>query len=87
MQDQNTRVSNFIGANIMINQVSTVYQVTLPTLRFGHCLNWYGMFSRLNILIGARLYTQNGSLYFYEVFDNGRLLLVEEESSIMSSAK
>ena len=44
------------------------------------------MFSRLNILIGARFYTQNGSLYFYEVLDNGRLLLVEE-SSILASAK
>ena len=45
------------------------------------------MFSTLNILIGAHFYTQNGSLYFYEVLDNGRLLLIEEESSIMSSAK
>ena len=87
VQDQKSRVSNFRGANIMITQVSTVYQVTLPTLSFGHCLNWYGMFSRLNILIGARLYTQNGSLYFYEVCDNGRLLVVEEESSIVSSAR
>ena len=45
------------------------------------------MFSILNILIGARLYYQNGSLYFYEVWDNGRLILVEEESPIMSAAK
>ena len=87
VQDQKTRVSNFRGANIMLSQVSMVYQVTLPTLRFGHFQNWYDIFSTLNILIGARFYTQNGSLYFYEVLDNGRLLLMEEESSIMSSAK
>ena len=66
---------------------TTVYQVTLPTLSFGHFQNWYGMFSTLNILIGARFYTQDGNIHFYEVLDNGRLLLVEEESSIMSSAK
>ena len=45
------------------------------------------MFSTLNILIGVRLYHQNGSLYFYEVLDNGRLILVAEESPIMSAAK
>ena len=70
----------------MVSQVSLVYQVTLPTLQFGHFQNWYGMFSTLNILIGAHCYNQNGSLYFYEVLDNSRLFLVEE-SSIMSSAK
>ena len=45
------------------------------------------MFSTLNILIGARLYNQNGNLYFYEVRDNGSLILVEEESPIMSAAR
>ena len=42
------------------------------------------MFSTLNILIGACLYNQNGNLYFYEVLDNGRLFLVEEEAPIIS---
>ena len=71
----------------MLSRVLTVYQVTMPSLQFDHFQSWYGIFSTFNILIGARLHHQNGSLYFYEVLDNGRLLLVEEESSIMSSAK
>ena len=49
-------------------------------------MNWYGMFSTLNILIGARFYHQNSNLYFYEVLDNGRLFLVEEEAPNVSSA-
>ena len=87
MQDQKNRVSNFRGANIMLSQVSTMYQVTVPTLQFDHFQSSYGMFSTFIILIGARLYYQNGTLYFHEVLDNGRLLLVEEESPIMSSTK
>ena len=63
-----------------------VYRVTMPTLQFDHFQGWYGIFSTLNILIGARLYHQNGNLYFYEVRDNGRLILVEE-SPIMSVVK
>ena len=60
----------------------------MPTLQFDHFQSWYGMFSTLNILIGGRLYHQNGNLYFYEVLNNGRLLLVEEEESpIMASTK
>ena len=45
------------------------------------------MFSTLNILIGACLYNQNGSMHFYEVLDNGRLILVDVKSPIMSAAK
>ena len=71
----------------MLSQLSRVYQVTVPTLQFDHFQSWYGMFSTLNILIGARLYDQNGSIYFYEVLDNGRLILVDEESQIMLAAK
>ena len=70
----------------MFSQLSMVYQVTMPTLQFDHFQGWYGMFSTLSILIGARLYHQNGNLYFYDVRDNGRLILVEEESPIMSKA-
>ena len=44
------------------------------------------MFSTLNILIGARLYHQSDNLY-YAVLDNGRFILVVEESPIMSAAK
>ena len=84
VQDQRNRLSNLRGANIMFSQVSTVFQVTMPTMQFNHFQNWYGMFSTLNILIGARLYHQNGNLYFYEVLDNGRLFLVEEEAPIIS---
>ena len=64
-----------------------VYQVIVPTLQFDHFQSWYGMFSTFNILIGARLYHQNGNLYFYEVLDNGRLILVAEESPITFAAK
>ena len=71
----------------MVDQLSMVYQVTVPTLQLDHFESWYGMFSTLNILIGARLYHQNGSLHFYEVLDNGRLVLVDDESPIMSAAK
>ena len=70
----------------MFSQVSTVFQVTMPTMQFGHFQNWYGMFLTLNILIGSHLYHQNGNLDFYEVLDNGRLFLVEEEAPIMSLA-
>mgnify|MGYP007059119589 FL=1 len=62
VQDQRNTLSNLRGANIMFSQVSTVFQVTMPTMQFDHFQNWYGMFSTLNILIGARLYHQNGSL-------------------------
>ena len=86
-QDQRNMLSTFRGAKIMFTQLSMVYQVTLPTLQFDHFQSWYGMFSTLNILIGARLYHQNGSLYFDEVLDNSRLILVVEESRIMSATK
>ena len=86
-QDQRNMLSTFRGAKIMFSQLSVVYQVTVPTLKFDHFQSWCGMFSTLNILIGARLYHQNGNLYFYEVLDNGRLILVAEESPIMSAAK
>ena len=59
----------------------------MPTLQFDHFQSWYGMFSTFNILIGTHLYNKNGFLYNNEVLDNGRLLLVEDESSIMSYAK
>ena len=85
--EQSNRLSNLRGAKIMLSQLSRVYQVTVPTLQFDHFQSWYGMFSTLNILIGARLYDQNGSIYFYEVLDNGRLILVDEESQIMLAAK
>ena len=86
-QDQRNMLSNLRGAKIMFSQLSMVYQITVSTLHFDHFQGWYGMFSTLNILIGARLYHQNGNLYFYEVRDNGRLILVEEESPIMSAAR
>ena len=54
VQDQKNRVSNFRGENIMLSQVSTMYQVTVPTLQFNHFQSWYGIFLTLNILIGAR---------------------------------
>ena len=85
--DQNNTLSNLRGARIMFSQLSMAYQVTLPTLQFDYVQSWYGMFSTFNILIGARLYHQNGNFYCYEVLDNGRLILVAEESSIMSNAK
>ena len=86
-QAQRNMLSNLRGANIMFSQLSMVYQITVSTLHFDHFQGWYGMFSTHNILIGARLYHQNGNLYFYEVRDNGRLILVEEESPIMSAAR
>ena len=86
-QDRKNRLYRLRGANIMVDQLSMVYQFTVLTLQLDHFQSWYGMFSTLNILIGARLYHQNGSLHFYEVLDNGRLVLVDDESPIMSAAK
>ena len=54
--DQRNRLSNLRGANIMFSQVSTIFPVTMTTIQVDHFQNWYGMFSTLNILIGARLY-------------------------------
>ena len=50
VQDQKNKVSNFKGANIMLSQVSTVYQLIVPTLQFDHVQSWYGMFLTLNNL-------------------------------------
>ena len=63
-QDQRNMLSTFRGPKIMFSQLSMVYQVTVPTWQLHDFQRWYGMFSTLNILIGARLYHQNGNLFF-----------------------
>ena len=44
---------------------------------------WYGLFSPLGILIGARAYTDEGRIRFYAVRDAGLLYLEEEEAEVM----
>ena len=47
---------------------------------------WYGLFSSLGVLIGARAYANQGQIRFYEVPDDGLLYLVDEEAEVMQLA-
>ena len=61
-QDQRNMLSDLRGAKIMFSQLSTVYQVTVPTLQFDHFQSC--MFSTLNILIGAHISSKWQPLFF-----------------------
>ena len=47
---------------------------------------WHDLFSPLGILIGARAYTNEGRIRFYEVGEAGLLYLVEDEAEVMQLA-
>ena len=70
----------------MFEQIQQAFQNSQRQLNLANTYTWYGLFSSLGVLIGARAYANQGQIRFYEVGDGGLLFLVDEESEVMQLA-
>ena len=74
------------GGFLMSEQIQQAFQNSQRQLNLANTYTWYGLFSSLGVLIGARAYANQGQIRFYEVGDGGLLSLVDEESEVMQLA-
>ena len=61
------------GGFLMSEQIQQAFQNSQRQLNLANTYTWYGLFSSLGVLIGARAYANQGQIRFYEVGDGDLL--------------
>ena len=74
------------GVFFMFEQIQQAFQNSQRQLNLANSYTWYGLFSSLGVLIGARAYASQGQIRFYEVGDGCLLSLMDEEPEVMQLA-
>ena len=85
-EDKQRLLSSLRGGCLMSAHIQHAFQNCQRKINLHSNYTWYGLFSPLGILLGARAYTNEDRVRFYEVGDAGFLYLVEEEAELMHLA-
>ena len=79
-------LSSLRGGCLMTAHIQQAFGNCQRQINLHNNYSWYGLFSPLGILLGARAYTNEDRVRSYEVGDAGFLYLVEEEDELMQLA-
>ena len=85
-EDKKKFSSSLRGGCLMSVHIQRDHQNGQRQVNLHNNYTWYGLISPLGFLIGAKAYTNEGRIRFYEVRDAHFLYLVEEQAEVMQLA-